>query len=156
MLDENTTNFQGQKSLNYEFSTLEKVASEQEDVKSSLGSLKLWNVNRLIFGQININSIRNEFELLFSLVSNNIDVWLISEKLIIHISCRMLSKFTFEKEIEPFAIEIDLRKVKWLLACSYNPKFCNLPVHLNAIAKAIAFYSKTYDKILIAGNLMRK
>ena len=64
----------------------------------------------------------------------------------------MLSKFTFEKEIEAFAIEINLCKVKWLLFCSYNPNFCNLPVHLNAIDKAIEFYSKTYDKILIAGD----
>ena len=43
----------------------------------------------------------------------------------------MLSKLTFEKEIDAFAIEVNLRKVKWLLACSYNPHFCNLPVHLN-------------------------
>ena len=63
----------------YEFSTLDKVATEEEDVKSSLGSLKLSNVNRLILGRININSIRNKFELLFSLVLNNIDVLLISE-----------------------------------------------------------------------------
>ena len=40
MLDENTSNFQGQKSLTYEFSNLDKVATE-EDAKSSLGSLKL-------------------------------------------------------------------------------------------------------------------
>ena len=38
------------------------------------------------------------------------------------------------------------------MVCSYNPNFCNLPVHLNAIDKAIEFYSKTYDKILIAGD----
>ena len=35
---------------------------------------------------------------------------------------------------------------------SYNPNFCNLSVHLNAIDKATVFYSKTYDKILIAGD----
>ena len=69
-----------------------------------------------------------------------------------HIPCRMLSKFTFEKEIEAFALEINLRKVKWLLLCSYNPNFCNLPVHLNATDKAIEFYPKIYDKILIAGD----
>ena len=69
-----------------------------------------------------------------------------------HIPCRMLSKFTFEKEIEAFVIEINLRKVKWLLVCSYNPNFCNLPVHLNVIDKAIEFYSKTYDKTLIVGD----
>ena len=67
-----------------------------------------------------------------------------------HIPCRMLSKFTFEKEIEAFAIEINLRKVKWLLVCSYNANLCNLPVHLNHIEKAIEFYSKSCDKILIA------
>ena len=38
------------------------------------------------------------------------------------------------------------------MVCSYNPNFCKLPVHLNAIDKAIDFYSKTYDKILIVGD----
>ena len=69
-----------------------------------------------------------------------------------HIPCRMLSKFTFEREIEAFATEINLCKFKWLLVCSYNPNFCNLSVHLNAIDRAIEFYFKTYDKILIAGD----
>ena len=139
MLDENTSNFLSQKSPTYEFSTLDETVKEEEGVKSSL------NLNRLIFGQININSIRNTFELLFSLVSNNIDVLLISETKIDntfpvsqfyvpgysvpyrldrtengggimlyvkkHIPCRILSKFTLEKEIESFAIEINLRKV---------------------------------------------
>ena len=67
-----------------------------------------------------------------------------------HISCRKLSKLIFEKEICAFTIEINLCKVKWLLVCFYNPNFCNLPVHLNPIDKAIEFYSKIYDKILIA------
>ena len=91
-------------------------------------------MNRLTFGQINVSSIRNKFELLFSLVSNNIDVLLISETKIDNkfpvsqfcvpgysvpfrpdctrnrrgiifyvkenIPCRMLSKFTFEKELD--------------------------------------------------------
>ena len=139
MLDENTSNSQGQKSLTYEFSTLDETVKEEEGVKSSLCNIKLRNLSRLSFGQININSIRNKFELLFSLVSNNIDVLLISETKIDntfpvsqfcvpgysatfrldrtgnggdimlyvkeHISCRMLSKFTFEKEIEAFTIE---------------------------------------------------
>ena len=66
--------------------------------------------------------------------------------------CRKFSKFTFEKEIEAFTIEINLRKIKWLLVYSYNPTFYNLSLHLNTIDKAIEFYSKTYDKILIAGD----
>ena len=78
MLDENSSNFQSQKSLTYKFLTLDETVKE-EDVKSSLCNLKLRNLNRLIFGQININSIRNKFELLCSLISNNTDVLLISE-----------------------------------------------------------------------------
>ena len=124
---------------------MDETVKEEEGVKSSLCNLKLRNLNRLIFGQININSIRNMFELLFSLVSNNTDVLLISETNIDNtfpvsqfcvpgylvpyrlertengggimlyvkeqIPCRVLSKFTLEKEIESFAIEINLRKV---------------------------------------------
>ena len=56
--------------------------------------------------------------------------------------CRILSKCTFEKEIETFAIENNLHKVRWLLVCSYNPNLCNIPVHLNAVDKAIDFNSK--------------
>ena len=73
MLDENTSNPLGQKSLTYEFSTLDETAKEG-GIKSNLCNLKIRNLNPLNFGQININSIRNKFELLFSLVSNNIDV----------------------------------------------------------------------------------
>ena len=57
----------------------------------------------------------------------------------------MLSKFTFEKEIKAFAIENNLRKVKWLLVCSYKPNLCSIPVHLNAIDKGIDFNSKKFE-----------
>ena len=48
MLGENTSNSQGEKSLTYEFSTIDKVVKEGEGVKSSLCNLKLRNLNRLI------------------------------------------------------------------------------------------------------------
>ena len=60
MLDEKHQQFSGSKNLTYKFSTLDNVATEEEDVQSNLGSLKLRNMNSLIFGQIDINSIRNE------------------------------------------------------------------------------------------------
>ena len=41
MLQENTSNLQSQKNLIYEFSAIDKAATEEEDVKSSLGTLKL-------------------------------------------------------------------------------------------------------------------
>ena len=60
MLDEKHQQISGSKNLTYKFSTLDNVATEEEDVQSNLGSLKLRNMNSLIFGQIDINSIRNE------------------------------------------------------------------------------------------------
>ena len=60
-------------------------------------------------------------------------------------TCRMLSKFTFEKEIEAFATENNLRQVKWLLVCSCNPNLSNISVPLKAIDKAIDFNSKKFE-----------
>ena len=37
------------------------------------------NINRLIFAQLNINSLRNKFESLQHIINKNIDVLLISE-----------------------------------------------------------------------------
>ena len=132
ILDENTTNLQSQKNLTYEFSTLHKVTTEEEDAMSSLGSLKLRSVNRLIFGQININSIRNKFELLFSLILNNIDVLLISKT-------KIDNRFPVSQFCAPLIYElcicymlrniylVELKlvclKFKWLLVCSYNQHF---------------------------------
>ena len=58
--------------------------------------------------------------------------------------CRMLSKFNLETEIEAFAIENNLRKVKWLLVCFCKPNLCNILVPLNAIDKAIDFNYKKF------------
>ena len=46
---------------------------------SSLKSVRAKNINRIIFSHININSIRNKFELLANAVTGNVDVLLISE-----------------------------------------------------------------------------
>ena len=43
--------------------------------------------------------------------------------------------------------------MKGLLVCFYNPSFSNLPVFRQTVDKAIEFYSKTYDKFLIAGDV---
>ena len=44
-----------------------------------LKKIGLKNLNRLIFAQLNINSIRNKFDSLVTIVKKNIDVFLISE-----------------------------------------------------------------------------
>ena len=47
--------------------------------KIDLKDLRLKNPNRLIFGHLNINSLRNKFELLCHQIKGNVDILLISE-----------------------------------------------------------------------------
>ena len=44
-----------------------------------LKALRLKNFNKLILAHLNINSLRNKFEFLISLIKDNIDILMISE-----------------------------------------------------------------------------
>ena len=44
-----------------------------------LKALRLKNFNKLILAHLNINSLRNKFEFLISLIDDNIDILMISE-----------------------------------------------------------------------------
>ena len=44
-----------------------------------LKALRLKNLNKLIIAHLNINSLRNKFEFLVSLIRDNIDVLMISK-----------------------------------------------------------------------------
>ena len=50
-----------------------------KDPQSFLKDLRINNINRLIIGQLNINSLRNKFEQLSTMISGNIDMLMISE-----------------------------------------------------------------------------
>ena len=52
---------------------------EEKDPQSFLKDLRINNINRLIIGQLNINSLRNKFEQLSTMISGNIDILMISE-----------------------------------------------------------------------------
>ena len=49
------------------------------DLNAKLKEVRQKNSNRLIIGQLNINSIRNKFDSLNEIIKDNIDVLLISE-----------------------------------------------------------------------------
>ena len=50
------------------------------DPSRILKNLRLKNVNRLTYAQLNINSLRNKLDSLVDIVNNNIDILIISEK----------------------------------------------------------------------------
>ena len=53
--------------------------ADESDAKSELKQLRQININRVIIGYLNINSIRNKFDALKDIVSQNIDILMVAE-----------------------------------------------------------------------------
>ena len=57
-----------------------------------------------------------------------------------------------QMKIEGFFIELNLRRKKWLLCCSYNPKYSQISHHLNEIGKDLDVLTSNYDNIILMGD----
>ena len=53
-------------------------------------------------------------------------------------------------------MEINVRKKKWLLRCSYNPHKINIANHLKNICKTLDKVSATYDSLILLGGFNLK
>ena len=53
--------------------------NDEQNLRSMLHRVRVENSSRIIFGQININSVRNKFDLLINIIKNQIDIFMISE-----------------------------------------------------------------------------
>ena len=60
--------------------------------------------------------------------------------------CKQLFKHTLTSDIEGIFVEINLRKVKWLLFGTYHPPSQNDEYYFENVAKALDLYSDKYDK----------
>ena len=54
---------------------------------------------------------------------------------------------------ESMYIEINVRKKKWLLGCSYNPKQILISNHLEQVGCYLDDYLTTYDRFLLLGDM---
>ena len=54
---------------------------------------------------------------------------------------------------ECFFVEINLRKKKWLLCCSYNPHRNGIKHHLEVLGRDLDLYSSRYENIIVLGDL---
>ena len=70
-----TKNCFNSKHLNNSQSSL----NDQQNLDSNLLRVRTENPSRTIFGQININSIRNKLALLMNIIKNEVDIFMISE-----------------------------------------------------------------------------
>ena len=51
-----------------------------------------------------------------------------------------------------FYVEINLRKQKWLISCSYNANKCNMSKNVEALSKSIDLNSSNYEHFLLKGD----
>ena len=66
------------------------------------------------------------------------------------IPCKLLS--LANESMEGFYVEINLRKTKWLLCCSYNPSRSNIAFQLQQLNRNLALYSSCYESFMIIGD----
>ena len=64
----------------------------------------------------------------------------------------LLTDYKIKDNLELFFVEVNIRKKKWLLGCSYNPHK-NISNHLHHLNKGLDLYLKSFDNILIMGDL---
>ena len=132
-----------------------------------------------------MNSIRNKFDMLFSMVKDNIDILMVSETkldssfpqaqfriegyvpqfrydrnshggdILLFIREDIATKIisiTPLKDFEGIFVELNFRKKKVLLCCSYNPHKNLISNHLNILGKILDTQMKIYDNFLIVGD----
>ena len=63
-----------------------------------------------------------------------------------------LTEYKIPDKIECVFVEINIRKKKWLLCCSYNPRKNNISNHMHHLNKGLDVYLKNYN-LLILGDL---
>ena len=51
--------------------------------------------------------------------------------------------------IEAFFVEVNLRKIKWLLSCSYNPNKNNIHANRENLDRSLAFFSSSCENHII-------
>ena len=139
-----------------------------KDPYQTLKDIRVSNVDRLIFGQLNINSLRNKFETLKLIVKVNLDILIITEsklddtfptnQFIIHgviiyvrddIPCREMKTHTSTSNLEGIFFEINLKISKWLVFGGYDPHKDNISNFMNQLGPCLDHYMAKYDNFLL-------
>ena len=171
--------------ISYVLYIYKQEVSDDLSSKETLKSLKAKNINKIIFGHLNINSVRNKIDGVRYIIGNNIDIFLISETklnetfpegqflidgyfppyrkdrtdkgggLLLyvrdHISSRLVNT-EICSDIEAFVIEINLKKRKWLLFCTYRPQKSMISNHMKILSLQLNVFQKRYENFIILGD----
>ena len=67
------------------------------------------------------------------------------------IPSRIIEK-KFRNNDEYFFVEIDLKKKKWLLCCSYNSHKNSLPTHIDFLRRELDLHFSNYENFILLGD----
>ena len=153
------------------------------DLFEKLNYTKHKNPNRLIIAQLNNSSLRDKFDSLVRMLHNNQDILLISKTktdssfptaqfqiegyttyrldgnaigggILLYIRKDIPSTLlNSDMSIESFSIEINIRKKKWLLVCTYSPNKNLISNHLKEIGKNLDNHSSKYNNFILLDDL---
>ena len=123
-------------------------------------------LNRIVISHININSIINKFELLAEAVMGNVDILMVTEIKIDKsfptsqfipgfilayiredIPSKLLIISYIASDIECLGIEVNLRKAKCVVICSYNPYKKYISNNLENLTKVLIEISLTMKNL---------
>ena len=65
---------------------------------------------------------------------------------------QLLTALAVQNNFEGFFAEINLRKKKWLLSCSYNPTRKNIVNHVKHISTGPDQFIATYNNLILLGD----
>ena len=142
-------------------------------------------MNKVIIGNININSLLAKFDQVKEVILKNVDILVITETklddtfplgqfyvegftmpyrldrnrngggVIIYvredIPSKILEKHKLPQDVEGMFVELNFRKIKWLLFGTYHPPSQNDQYYFEALDKALDCYS-SYDRIVLIGD----
>ena len=158
---------------------------QEENSLDSLRKSRLRNVNKVIIGNINTNSLPGNFDQVKEVILKNADILVITQTkiddtfplgqfyvegftmpyrlgsnrnggdVIIYvredIPSKILEKHKLPQDVEGMFVELNFRKIKWLLFGTYHPPSQNDQYYFEALDKALDCYS-SYDRIVLIGD----
>ena len=69
-----------------------------------------------------------------------------------HLPSKHLTSFNIPLDMQVIPIELNLRKVKWLIVSVYRPPRQPIDYFLNSLSTLLDFYSSTYENYLLMGD----
>ena len=90
----------------------------QSDVKECLKNICISNINKLIFGHLNVNSIRSKFDILDEQIKGSIDISMVSER-------RLHDSFPEGQFLKVFIHHLDLTVIEMVYIPEDIPAIIN-------------------------------